>query len=67
MNNYGDLQILVLIGVQNSEKMPFRYFIKHLECTHYTCMINNVRTYENLALIHVIFATKGQHPKQIII
>ena len=67
MNNYGDPQNLILIEVQNSEKMSFGHFIKHLECTHYTCMINNARTYKNLALIHVIFATRGQHPKQIII
>ena len=48
MNNYGDPQNWVLIGVQNSEKMSFGHFIKHLECTHYTCMLNNVRTYEKL-------------------
>ena len=66
MNNYSDPQNLVLIGVQNNEKMPFGHFIKYLECTHYTCMINNPRTYENLALIRVIFATRGQHPKKII-
>ena len=48
MNNYGYPQNLVLIGVQNSEKMSFGHFIKHLECTHYTCMLNNARTYEKL-------------------
>ena len=41
MNNYGDPQSLVLNGVQNNNKMPFRHFIKHLERTHYTCMLNN--------------------------
>ena len=40
-NNYGDPQKLVLIGVQNNNKMSFRHFIIHLECTHYTCMLNN--------------------------
>ena len=49
MNNYGDSQKLVLIGVQNNEKMPFRHLIKNLECTHYTCMLNNAWTYANLA------------------
>ena len=49
MNNYGDPQSLVLIGVQNNEKMPLGHFIKHLECTHYTCMLNNTWTYEKLA------------------
>ena len=49
INNYGDPQILVLIRVQNNEKMPFGHFIEHLKCTHYTCMLNNARTYENLA------------------
>ena len=48
MNNYGYPQNLVLIGVQNSKKMSFGHFIKHLECTHYTCMLNNARTYEKL-------------------
>ena len=33
MNNYSDLPNLVLIGVQNNEKMSFGHFIKHLECT----------------------------------
>ena len=41
MNNYGDPQNLVLNGVQNNEKMSFGYFIEHLECTHYTYMLNN--------------------------
>ena len=49
MHNHGSPQKLVLIGVQNNEKMPFGHFIKHLECTHYTCMLNNVWTYENPA------------------
>ena len=42
MYNHGNRQKLVLIKVQNNEKMPLRHFIKHLECTHYTCMLNNV-------------------------
>ena len=41
MNNNGDPKNLVLIGVQNSSKMPFGHFIKHLEYTYYTCMLNN--------------------------
>ena len=49
MNNYGDLQSLVLIGDQINNKMPFGRFIEHLECTHYTCMLNKAWTYENLA------------------
>ena len=49
MNNYGDPQSLVLIRIQNNNKMSFGHFIKHLECTHYTCMLNNAWTYENLA------------------
>ena len=49
MNNYGDLQSLVLIGDQINNKMPFGRFIEHLECTHYTCMLNNAWIYENLA------------------
>ena len=49
MNNYGDPQNLVLIGVQNNNKMSFEHFIKHIECTLYTCMLNNAWTYENLA------------------
>ena len=49
MNNCSDPQKLVLIGVQNNEKISFGHFIKHLKCTHYTCMLHNVWTYENLA------------------
>ena len=41
MNNYDDPQSLILIGVQNNKKISFRHFIKHLECTHYICMLNN--------------------------
>ena len=36
MHNHDNTQNLVLIGVQNNEKMPFGQFIKHLECTHTT-------------------------------
>ena len=49
MHNHGNPQKLILIKVQNNEKMSFGHFIKHLECTHYTCMLNNAWTYENLA------------------
>ena len=49
MNNYGDPQSLALIGDQNNNKMSFGHFIKHLKCTHYACMLNNARTYENIA------------------
>ena len=48
MHNQGNPQKCVLIGVQNNEKMSFWHFIKHIECIHYTCMLNNARTYENL-------------------
>ena len=44
MNNCGNPKNLVFIGVQNNEKMPFEHFIKQ----HYTCMLNNAWTYENL-------------------
>ena len=57
---------LVLIGVQTSEKMPKRHFIKHLVCTLWTTMWNNAWTSWNPPLIHVLYATKGQHPKKII-
>ena len=36
MNNYGNPQKLILIGVQNNEKMSFGHFIKHLEFTQTT-------------------------------
>ena len=49
MHNHGNSQSLGLIGVQNNNKMPFGHFIKHLECTHYTCMLNNACEYDNLA------------------
>ena len=58
-------QSLVLIGVQTSEKMPKRHFIKHLTCTLWTIMRNNAWTSWNPPLIHVLFATRGQHPMQI--
>ena len=48
MHNHGNPQKLVLIRVQNNEKMSFGHFIKYLECTHYTCKLNNAWTYENL-------------------
>ena len=59
-------QSLVLIGVQTSEKMPKRHFIKHLVCTLWTTMWNNAWTSWNPPLIHVLFAIRGQHPKKII-
>ena len=49
MHNHGNPQKLVLIRVQNNEKMSFKNFIKHLDCTHYTYMLNNVWTYKNFA------------------
>ena len=58
-------QSLVLIRVQSSEKMPKRHFIKHLICTLWTTMWNNAWTSWNSPLIHVLFATRSQHPKQI--
>ena len=36
MHNHGNPQKRVLNGVQNNEKIPYRHFMKHLECTHYT-------------------------------
>ena len=42
MYNHVNPQKLVLIRIQNNEKIPLGYFIKHLEYTHYTCMLNNV-------------------------
>ena len=59
-------QSLVLIRVQISEKMPKRHFIKHLACTLWTTMWNNPWTSWNPPLIHDLYATRGQHPKQII-
>ena len=58
-------QSLVLIGVQTSEKMSKRHFIKHLACTLRTIMWNNAWTSWNPPLIHVLFATRGKHPMQI--
>ena len=49
MNNYGYPKNLVLIGVQNKNKMSFEHFIKHIECIHHTCMLNNALTYEDFA------------------
>ena len=59
-------QSLVLNRVQTSEKLLKRHFIKHLTCTLWTIMYNNAWTTWNPPLIHVLFATRGQHPKQII-
>ena len=59
-------QCLVLIGVQTNEKMPNSHFIKHLACTLWTTMWNHAWLSWNPPLIHVLFATRGQHPKQII-
>ena len=66
MRKHEKLQSLVLIRVQTSEKMPKRHFIKHLVCILWTTMWNNAWTSWNLPLIHVLFATRGQHPMQII-
>ena len=52
-------QSLVLIGVQTSEKMLKRHFIKHLECTLWTTMWNNAWTSWNPSLIHALFAIRG--------
>ena len=41
MHNHGNPQKMILIEVQNNEKMSFGHFIKYLERTHYTCMLNN--------------------------
>ena len=38
MHNHGNPQKLVLIKVQNNEKMSFEHFIKHLMCTYKTNM-----------------------------
>ena len=37
-SNYGNLQSLELIGVQNNTKMSFKHFIKHLIYTYKTNM-----------------------------
>ena len=55
MRKHEKLQSLVLLRVQTSEKMSKRHFIKHLTCTLWTTQF-----------VHVLFATRGQHPKQII-
>ena len=65
MRKHEKLQSLAPIEVQTIEKMPKINFIKHLVCTLWTTMWNNVWTSWNPPLIHVLFATQGQHPKQI--
>ena len=65
MRKHEKPQSLVLIEVQTSEKMPKRHFIKHLAYTLWTTMWNNAWTSSNPPLIHVISATRGQHPMQI--
>ena len=65
MRKHEKLQSLVPIGVQTIEKMPKISFIKHLVCILWTIMWNNVWTSWNPPLIHVLLATRGQHPKQI--
>ena len=66
MRKHEKPQSLVLIGVQPSEKLPKRHFIKHLACTIWTTIENNAWTSWNPPLIHVLIATRGQQPKQII-
>ena len=66
MRKHEKPQILVLIGDQTSEKVPKRHFIKHLACKLWTTMWNNAWTSWNPPLIHDLFATRGQHPMQII-
>ena len=63
MRKHEKPQSLVLIGVQTSEKMPKRHYIKHLVCTLWTTMWNNAWTSWNLPLIHVLFAIRGQLSK----
>ena len=65
MRKYKKPQSLVFIGVQISEKMSKRHFIKYLAWTLWTIMWNNVWTSWNPPLIHVLSATKGQQPMQI--
>ena len=65
MRKHEKSQSLVLIRVQTSKKIPKRHFIKHLMCTLWTTTWNNAWTSWNLPLIHVPFATRGQHPKKI--
>ena len=64
MRKHEKPQSLVLIGVQKSEKMPKRHFIKHLASTLWTIMWNNAWTSWNSPLIHVLSITMGQHPMQ---
>ena len=63
MRKHEKPQSLVLIGVQTSEKMSKRHFIKHLVSTQWTTMWNNAWTSWKPPLIHVSFATKGQSSK----
>ena len=65
MRKHEKPQSLVLIRVQTSEKMSKRHFIKHLACTLWTIMWNNTWISWNPPLIHVLSATRGQHPMQI--
>ena len=58
MYNYCNPQKLVLIGVQNNEKMSFGHFIKHLKCTHYTCMLNNDE-YMKILPKYMLFLPQG--------
>jgi len=66
MRKHEKHQSLILIGVQTSEKMLKRHFIKHLACTLWTTMWNNAWTSWNPPLTHDLFATRGQQPKKII-
>ena len=59
-------QSLVLIGVQTSEKMPKRKFIKHLACTLTRYIWWNEWAWQKQTLILVINAIRGQHPKKNI-
>ena len=65
MRKHEKPQSLVLIGVQTREKMSKRHFVKHLACTLWTIIWNNAWILWNPPLIHVLFATRGQHPMQI--
>ena len=64
MRKHEKPQSLVLIGIQTSEKMSKRHFIKHQACTLWTIMWNNAWISWNTPLIHVLFATKSQQPMQ---
>ena len=68
MHNHSNTQKLVFIGAQNSEKMSFEHFIKHLKCTHYTCKLNNAWTYDanTSCILHWLYVGNAIDPHIIL-